>query len=149
MRILPSSLCQEPNGNCSDKLVHVNFFILGGFFRVDFPLLKKRLNQERDCRRVICHATHTNTMRLGSFPKLRSKGSDRVMVIETSEPLKRGQKIGVSRENCRKVSKDIFVAIFEIFSPAKMSKNIFGTSRESANRALVKTNIEALKRLQM
>ena len=28
---------QEPNANCSEKLVQMNFFILGGFFRVDFP----------------------------------------------------------------------------------------------------------------
>ena len=28
---------QEPNRNYSEKLVQVNFFILGGFLRVDFP----------------------------------------------------------------------------------------------------------------
>ena len=31
----------SPTGNCSEKLVHMNFFILGGFFRVDFPPLTK------------------------------------------------------------------------------------------------------------
>ena len=30
-------MSQEPNGNCSEKLVQMNFFISGGFFRVDFP----------------------------------------------------------------------------------------------------------------
>ena len=34
-------MSQEPNGNCSEKLVQMNFFILGGFFRVDFPPLRK------------------------------------------------------------------------------------------------------------
>ena len=33
---LPYDTSQEPDGNCSDKLVQMNFFILGGFFRVDF-----------------------------------------------------------------------------------------------------------------
>ena len=31
---------QEPDGNCSGKLVQMNFFILGGFFWVDFPPVK-------------------------------------------------------------------------------------------------------------
>ena len=30
---------QEHNENCSQTLVQMNFFILGGFFRVDFPPL--------------------------------------------------------------------------------------------------------------
>ena len=30
---------QEHNENCSEELVQMNFFILGGFFRVDFPPL--------------------------------------------------------------------------------------------------------------
>ena len=33
----PCNTSQETNGNCSEKIVQVNFFILGGFFRVDFP----------------------------------------------------------------------------------------------------------------
>ena len=36
---LPCDTSQEPDGNCSDELVQMNFFILGGFFRVDFPPL--------------------------------------------------------------------------------------------------------------
>ena len=35
--LLSCDTSQEPSGNCSDKLVQMNFFILGGFFRVDFP----------------------------------------------------------------------------------------------------------------
>ena len=35
--LLLSEASQEPDGNCSEKLVQMNFFILGGFFRVDFP----------------------------------------------------------------------------------------------------------------
>ena len=35
--LLSCDTSQEPGGNCSDKLVQMNFFILGGFFRVDFP----------------------------------------------------------------------------------------------------------------
>ena len=38
--LLPCDTSQEPNGNCSEKLVQMNFFILGGFFRVDFPPLR-------------------------------------------------------------------------------------------------------------
>ena len=38
--LLPCDTSQEPNGNCSEKLVQMNFFILGGFFRVDFPPVK-------------------------------------------------------------------------------------------------------------
>ena len=34
--LLPCDASQEPNVNCSDELVQMNFFILGGFFRVDF-----------------------------------------------------------------------------------------------------------------
>ena len=37
--LLSCDTSQEPNGNCSDKLIQMNFFILGGFFRVDFPPL--------------------------------------------------------------------------------------------------------------
>ena len=38
---LPCDRSQEPNGNCSEKLVQMHFFILGlGFFRVDFPPLR-------------------------------------------------------------------------------------------------------------
>ena len=32
-------MSQEPNENCSEKRVQVDFLILGGFFRVDFPSL--------------------------------------------------------------------------------------------------------------
>ena len=35
--LTPCETSQETDGNCSEKLVHMNFFILGGFFRVDFP----------------------------------------------------------------------------------------------------------------
>ena len=35
-------MSQEREGNCSEKLVQMNFFILGGFFRVDFPPLINR-----------------------------------------------------------------------------------------------------------
>ena len=38
-RLLPCEASQEPNGNCSKKLVQMSFSILGGFFRVDFPPL--------------------------------------------------------------------------------------------------------------
>ena len=31
-RLLPCDTSQEPNGNCSEKLVQMHFFILGGFF---------------------------------------------------------------------------------------------------------------------
>ena len=31
-------MSQELNGNCSEELVHMNFFILGGFFRVHLLL---------------------------------------------------------------------------------------------------------------
>ena len=41
--LLSCDTSQEPNGNCSDKLVQMNFFILDGFFRVDFPPLLKML----------------------------------------------------------------------------------------------------------
>ena len=37
--LLSCDTSQESSGNCSDKLVQMNFFILGGFFRVDFPPL--------------------------------------------------------------------------------------------------------------
>ena len=36
--LLPCDKSQEPKGNCSEKLVQMNFFMLGGFFRVDFLL---------------------------------------------------------------------------------------------------------------
>ena len=41
--LFPASLWDESgrNWNCSEKLVQVNFFILGGFFRVDFPPVTK------------------------------------------------------------------------------------------------------------
>ena len=35
--LLPFDASQELDGNCSEKLVQMNFFILGGFFWVDFP----------------------------------------------------------------------------------------------------------------
>ena len=35
--LLSCDTSQEPNGNYSEKLVQMNFLILGGFFRVDFP----------------------------------------------------------------------------------------------------------------
>ena len=34
--LLPCDASQEPDGNCSEKLVQMNFFILGGFFRGGF-----------------------------------------------------------------------------------------------------------------
>ena len=37
--LLPCSASQEPNGNCSEKLVQMNCFILGGFFGWIFILL--------------------------------------------------------------------------------------------------------------
>ena len=37
--LLHCVMSQELSGNCSEKLVQMNFFILGGFFRVDFPPL--------------------------------------------------------------------------------------------------------------
>ena len=37
--LLPFDVSQEPDGNYSDKLVQMKFFILGRFFRVDFPPL--------------------------------------------------------------------------------------------------------------
>ena len=39
--LLPCDASQEPDGNCSHKLVQMNFFILGEFFRVDFPPLTR------------------------------------------------------------------------------------------------------------
>ena len=39
--LLPCNTSQKPDGNCSEKLVQTNLFILGGSFRVDFPLLIK------------------------------------------------------------------------------------------------------------
>ena len=39
--LLPCDTSQEPNGNCSEILVQMNCFILGGFFRMDFPPLKE------------------------------------------------------------------------------------------------------------
>ena len=41
--LLAFDASQEPNGNCSEKLVQMNFFILGGFFRVDFLLWPKHM----------------------------------------------------------------------------------------------------------
>ena len=38
--LLSCDMSQEPNGNCSAKLVQRSFFISGGFFRADFPPLK-------------------------------------------------------------------------------------------------------------
>ena len=35
--LIPCDQGQEPNGHCSEELVQVNVFILGGFYRVDFP----------------------------------------------------------------------------------------------------------------
>ena len=35
----PVTRVRTPDGNCSEKLVQINFFFLGGFFRVDFPAL--------------------------------------------------------------------------------------------------------------
>ena len=40
--LLPRVMSQEPNRNCLRKLAQLNFFILGGFYRVDFPPLSKR-----------------------------------------------------------------------------------------------------------
>ena len=37
--LLHCDTSQEPTGNCSEKLVQMNFFIWGGFFGVDFPPL--------------------------------------------------------------------------------------------------------------
>ena len=34
--------CQEPNRDCSEKLVQMNFLILGGLLGADFPPLKQR-----------------------------------------------------------------------------------------------------------
>ena len=39
---MPCDASQEPDGTCSEKLVQMNFCILGGFFRVGFPPLKRR-----------------------------------------------------------------------------------------------------------
>ena len=39
--ILPCDTSQERNGHCSEKLVQMNLFILGGFFCVDFPPVKQ------------------------------------------------------------------------------------------------------------
>ena len=39
--LLPCHTSEEPSRNCSEKLVQMNFFILGGFFQVDFPPLNK------------------------------------------------------------------------------------------------------------
>ena len=33
-------MSQEPNGNCTEKLVQMSIFISGGFFRVHFPPLR-------------------------------------------------------------------------------------------------------------
>ena len=45
----PCDTSQEPNRNCSEKLVQMSFFILGGFFgwiiSVDFPPLKHNLQK--------------------------------------------------------------------------------------------------------
>ena len=35
----PCDRSQEPDGNCSEKLIQMNFFIWGGFFGVVFPHL--------------------------------------------------------------------------------------------------------------
>ena len=45
--LLRCDTSQEPNGNCSGKLVQMNSFILGGFFRVDFPPLNSVANRAR------------------------------------------------------------------------------------------------------
>ena len=37
--LLPCDMSQEPNGNCSEKLVQMNLLMLGGFWGVDFPPL--------------------------------------------------------------------------------------------------------------
>ena len=40
--LLPCDAGQESDGNCPEKLVHMNFFSLGGYFRMDFPPLRER-----------------------------------------------------------------------------------------------------------
>ena len=41
--LLPCDASQQPDGDCSEKLVQMNFSILGGFCRVDFPPLKNAI----------------------------------------------------------------------------------------------------------
>ena len=48
----PCYTSQESKGNCSDELVQMNFFILGGFFWVDFPPLTQQKLQGQSCSKV-------------------------------------------------------------------------------------------------
>ena len=46
---------QETDGNCSEKLVHMNFFILGGFFRVAFPPVSFGVSDwDSFCKAFLC-----------------------------------------------------------------------------------------------
>ena len=50
--LLPCEASQELNRNCSEKLVQMNFFILGGSFRVDFPPLNYVFQASHPCRAI-------------------------------------------------------------------------------------------------
>ena len=95
---LPYDTSQEPNGNCSEKLVQMNFFILGGFFRVDFFLWCKMLAGAFWCKMTIME---------GGFRVASDKcfascaiwiASHIAVVIERSVPL----RAGLSRRTTRK-----------------------------------------------
>ena len=65
-RELLSSFLYHESGtqwNCSDELVQMNFFILGGFFRVDFPLLKKGTGTQESLHRAMTTAKKSATTR--------------------------------------------------------------------------------------
>ena len=52
--LLPCDASQEPDRNCSEKLVQINFLILGRFFRADSPPLANE--KKRTKKRTFQHA---------------------------------------------------------------------------------------------
>ena len=99
--LLPCDTSQEPNGNCYEKLVQMNFFILGGFFRVDFPPLKENV-----ISLIFLVIPQSSSIFPRSFLDLEIRtmgfeGGDhcvRPMARFGTEPPQRGRKIGAAQK---------------------------------------------------
>ena len=67
--LLSCDTSQEPDGNCSEKHVKMNLFILGEFYRVDFPPLKGKSRERKISPKFFRPKFSNGCPRVMSVPK--------------------------------------------------------------------------------
>ena len=102
---------QEPNGNCSEKLVQMNFFILGWIFSGDFSFCEKKKFMfvlfffPDYCCNLCGHLQRCQMPDIENNQKTVDKGAELVTVKQPKN----------SRKNSRNTRKTAVLTVFRVF----------------------------------